>query len=236
MTRGDILGLILSYIYAFGLLFGVEALGKRLQWPQRVTRKIVHIGAGMWIWGILALFEHKVYGIIPFATFIVLNYIFYRRRAFQTMDGTESSPGTVYFAISITVLFLWLWRPNTGVDRVPLAAGAIMVMTWGDGLASLVGGSWGRRTYSILEHERTWEGTITMAVASFVALLLTFMLLPNSALSPNSLPMGMPLIVVLSVLGTFVGTFAEAVTPAGMDNLTVPLLTGVMLHVIESLR
>lgn len=30
MTRGDIVGLGLSYVYAFGLLFGVEALGKKL--------------------------------------------------------------------------------------------------------------------------------------------------------------------------------------------------------------
>jgi dolichol kinase len=157
-------------------------------------------------------------------------------RSFQAMDAVDSSPGTVYFAISITVLFLWLWHPNQGVDRVPLAAGAIMVMTWGDGLASLVGGTWGKHPYSILEHERTWEGTITMAVASFAALFLTFTFLPNSALSPNSLPMGLPLILFLSVLGTLVATFAEAVTPAGMDNLTVPLLTGIVLHFVDTLR
>jgi hypothetical protein len=28
MTRGDIIGLVLSYVYAFGMLFGVEAIGK----------------------------------------------------------------------------------------------------------------------------------------------------------------------------------------------------------------
>jgi phytol kinase len=76
MSQRDVIGLVASYVYAFGLLFVVEAVGRRLKWPQDFTRKIIHIGAGLWIWGLLALFEHWTIGLIPFATFIVLNYIF----------------------------------------------------------------------------------------------------------------------------------------------------------------
>ncbi len=110
MTTYDIIGLILSYLYAFGLLFIVEGIGKWRGWPQFVTRKLIHIGAGMWIWGILALFDHWIYGVIPFATFIVLNYVFYRQQTFKAMDTEKATPGTVYFAISITILFTLLWR------------------------------------------------------------------------------------------------------------------------------
>ena len=106
MSQGDIIGLILSYIYAFGLLLIVEALGRQLSWPQHLTRKVIHIGAGMWTWGILYFFDHWYFGVIPFATFIVMNYVFYRRQTFQQMDDEASSPGTVYFAFSITVLFI----------------------------------------------------------------------------------------------------------------------------------
>lgn len=49
MSQGDTVGLVLSYVYAFGLLFLTEAAGRRLKWQQEVTRKIVHIGAGLWI-------------------------------------------------------------------------------------------------------------------------------------------------------------------------------------------
>jgi phytol kinase len=52
----------------------------------------------MWIWGILALFDTWQIGLIPFGTFIILNYIFYRFTIFQAMDSEESTPGTVYFA------------------------------------------------------------------------------------------------------------------------------------------
>jgi hypothetical protein len=34
----------------------------------------------MWIWGILGLFDQWTYGVIPLATFILLNYLFYRRQ------------------------------------------------------------------------------------------------------------------------------------------------------------
>ena len=113
MTTGDIIGLVASYVYAFGMLFGVEAIGKGLKWKQPFTRKIIHIGAGLWIWGILALFDNWYFGIIPFATFIVLNYVFYRQQSFEAMDAEDSTPGTVYFSISITILF-GSWTLNLG--------------------------------------------------------------------------------------------------------------------------
>ena len=233
MTRNDIIGLVLSYVYAFGLLFGVEAIGKGLRWRQEVTRKIVHIGAGMWIWGILYFFDQKIYGVIPFATFIVLNYVFYRMQSFKAMDTTESTLGTVYFAFSITVLFVWLWRTDGSLDQVPLAAAGVMAMTWGDAMASLVGLRWGTHVHTSFGHPRSWEGTAAMAVVSLIAIGLTLALLPNSALSPNSVPPTPFWAVTLA--GTLVATVAEAVSPAGTDNLSVPLLSTLAMWLVDGL-
>lgn len=232
MTQRDLVGLVASYIYAFGLLFVVEAIGKRLRWRQAFTRKLVHIGAGMWIWGILGLFDTWAYGIIPFATFIVLNYLFYRYQIFKAMDTTESTPGTVYFAISITLLFVLLWRPAGPVDRAPIAAAAVMAMTWGDGLASIVGQAFGRHPYRVLDHQRSWEGTAAMAIASLVTIGLTLWLLPGSAWSPFSTPFPAARLVVMTLGGALVATAAEALSPAGTDNLSVPLLTGLALFLL----
>lgn len=233
MTRGDIIGLVLSYVYAFGLLFGVEAIGKGFKWRQEVTRKIVHIGAGMWIWGILYFFDHKVYGVIPFATFIVLNYVFYRFQAFKAMDTTESTLGTVYFAISITVLFVWLWRTDGSLDQVPLAAAGVMAMTWGDALASLVGLRWGNHRHTSFGHQRSWEGTATMAIVSLIVIGLTLAWLPDSGLSPHSVS-PTPLWAV-TLMGALVATAAEAVSPAGTDNLSVPLLSTLAMWLVDTL-
>lgn len=233
MSTGDVVGLVASYIYAFGLLFGVEAIGRRLGWQQRVTRKIIHIGAGMWIWGILALFDAWYFGIIPFATFIVLNYVFYRRQSFSTMDTDESTPGTVYFSISITVLFVLLWRTGGPEDRVPVAAAATMAMTLGDAAASLVGYRWGAHPYQILGHTRSWEGTSAMAVVSLLAVGATLFWLPGSALSPSSTPMAASEVLVTTLVGAAVATIAEGVSPAGTDNLSVPLLSGLAIFLVS---
>jgi dolichol kinase len=235
MTRNDIIGLIASYLYAFGLLFIVEAIGKRLKWRQAFTRKIIHIGAGMWMWGILALFDTWTYGIVPFATFIVLNYVFYRYQIFKAMDAVDSSPGTVYFAISITVLFGLLWRTGGAPDRVPIAAAAVMAMTWGDGLASIVGQKYGKHTYTTFGHERSREGSTAMAVATFLVILLTLAWLPGSALSPHSVALPFGSVLLMTVIGTAVATAAEAFSPAGTDNLSVPLLTGLALFILNAL-
>lgn len=235
MTPGDTLGLILSYVYAFGLLFAVEALGRRRAWPRYLTRKLIHIGAGMWVWGILALFDTWYLGLIPFGTFIGLNYLFYRAQAFKAMDAVDSSPGTVYFAISITALFALLWRTDGPDDRVALATAAVMAMTWGDGVASIVGQRYGTRTYTTFGHTRSWEGTLAMAACSFLGILLTLRWLPGSGLSPHSAPYAPAPLALMTLGGTLVATTAESLSPAGTDNLSVPLLTGLALLALHGL-
>jgi phytol kinase len=232
MSAGDALGLGLSYAYAFGMLLVVEAVGRRLGWRQEVTRKIIHIGAGMWVWGLVALFDHRAWGVVPFATFIVLNYLFWRKQTFSTMDSERSSPGTVYFAISITLLLLLLWRTGGGTDRVAVALAAIMAMTWGDALASLVGMRWGKRKYAFWGHTRSLEGSAAMAAGTFATVPLTLWLVPGSALSPAGLPLAWGGLVAASAAATAVATAAEAVSPAGTDNLTVPLATAAVLLLV----
>lgn len=229
MSRGDAVGLVCSYAYAFGLLGAVEAVGRTLGWPQAFTRKVIHVGAGMWVWGIVALFDHWTWGVVPFATFILLNYLFWRKQTFSAMDGERSSPGTVYFAISITALLALLWRTGDAPDRLAVALAAIMAMTWGDALASMVGIPWGRHRYTVWGHSRSLEGSAAMAAASFVALFLTLWLVPGSSLSPASAPVGSDAALGPALAATVVATLAEAVSPAGTDNLSVPLLAAATL-------
>ncbi len=227
-----IVGLVLSYLYAFGMLLAVEALGRRFRWPHYVTRKIIHILAGLWIWAILVLFDELRYGIIPFATFIILNYLFYRFRLFQAMDEEDSTPGTVYFAISITVLFALCWRPQGPVDRVPQAVAALMAMTLGDAAASLIGQRWGKRRYAVLGNQKSWEGTAAMVVVTFLAVALTLLVLPGSMLSPYSAPMAASQVWEVALVSALVAALAEGLSPAGTDNLTVPLVVALLLCLV----
>lgn len=224
MTNNDLIGLVASYAYAIGLIALAEALRRMLSVPQELTRKLVHIGAGMWVFGVLALFDHWQWGIVPFATFIGGNYLFYRYRVFGSMDSENSAPGTVYFALAITVLFGLLWRPQGPVDRAPIAAAGAMALTWGDALAALVGRRYGWHRYKIGRSTRSWEGSVAMFIAASISMFLVLTWLPGSALSPLAARSSLILALAAALVGAAVATVAEALTPHGADNLSVPLV------------
>jgi phytol kinase len=234
MTNNDLIGLVISYIYATSLLVIGEGLRRLFNVKPDLTRKVIHIGAGMWVFGVLLLFHRWEIGIIPFATFIGLNYLFYRYRIIGAMDTQDSSPGTVYFAISVTLLFGLLWRPDSPVDNAPIAVAGVMAMTWGDALAALIGKRFGEHKYQVGNSVRSWEGSAAMFVASTVAIFLVLLLLPGSSLSPlaKSLDLGQAILTAI-VTATF-ATLAEAVSPHGTDNLSVPLVAGAIAWIVTS--
>ncbi|MBD2412600.1 phosphatidate cytidylyltransferase [Nostoc calcicola FACHB-389] len=232
MTNNDIIGLVVSYVYATSLLVVGEGLRKLFGVKPDLTRKVIHVGAGMWVFGVLLLFNRWEIGIIPFATFIALNYLFYRYRVIGAMDTEDSSPGTVYFAISVTLLFGLLWRPNGPVDSVPIAVAGIMAMTWGDALAALIGRRFGEHKYQVGNSVRSWEGSAAMFVASTAAIFLVLLLLPGSSLSPLAMPLGLGWALLTAIATATFATLAEAVSPHGTDNLSVPLVAAAVVWVI----
>ncbi|MEH2208891.1 MAG: phosphatidate cytidylyltransferase [Nostoc sp.] len=219
----DFIGLTISYVYAISLLVIGEGLRRLFGVKPDLTRKVIHIGAGMWAFGVLLLFKNWEIGIIPFATFIGLNYLFYRYRIIGAMDTQDSSPGTVYFAISVTLLFGLLWRPDGPVDSVAIAVAGIMAMTWGDALAALIGKRFGQHKYQVGSSIRSWEGSAAMFIASTVVIFLVLLLLPGSSLSPLATPLSLGWVFLTAVVTATFATLAEAVSPHGTDNLSVPL-------------
>ena len=81
-------------------------------------------------------------------------------------------------------------------------------------------------------HTRTWEGTLVMLVASFAAMFLTLWLLPGSALSPMSMVLGVGAAAGAALAAAVVAAIAEGISPAGLDNLTVPLSAALILYLL----
>ncbi|MBF2067695.1 MAG: phosphatidate cytidylyltransferase [Calothrix sp. C42_A2020_038] len=231
MTISNIVGLGISYAYAITLLLVGEALQRIAGVKPDLTRKFVHIGAGMWVFGILALFDIWQVGIIPFASFIFINFLLYRYRIIRALDSSNSSPGTVYFAITVTLLFVIFWRPLF-MDQVPIAVAGVMAMTWGDALAAVIGKYYGKHKYQCGQSIRSWEGSTVMFIVSTVVIFLVLKFLPGSSLSPHSLPWEMRHLVLASLLSAGAATFVEGVSPFGTDNLTVPLVAAGTIGII----
>lgn len=231
MVTTNFIGLAISYAYAITLLILAEASHRLMGIKPDLTRKFIHVGAGMWVFGVLSLFDSWQIGIIPFASFICVNFLLYRYRLVSAMDTSSSSPGTIYFAISVTVLFAVFWRPGA-TDYVPIATAGVMAMTCGDAMAALIGKSYGKHKYHIGQSTRTWEGSVAMFLTSAMVIFLVLIYLPGSSLSPNSLPWGVWQAGFAALLSAGAATLVEAVSPHGTDNLNVPLIAAGVVGVV----
>jgi dolichol kinase len=128
--------------------------------------------------------------------------------------GEKGNLGTVYFPLSFAELIWLFWgRPH-------LIVAGLMPMTWGDALAAVVGRRIGRRRYTVLGSTRSAEGSMTMFVAGWVAMSVSLMLLGT----------GDPMTALwVSAVTAFGATLVEAVSPWGIDNLTVPAVSAAIL-------
>ena len=222
--RQDWLALIISYVYVFAMIGIGEGLRK---WPGQAkpgtystefTRKFIHIGVGMWAFGTVLLFQHWYFAIIPPLSFVVLNYISYRREIFKSVEtGEKGNLGTVYFPISFVAIICLFWtRPN-------LLVASLMPMTWGDALAAILGQRYGQRKYSILGSTRSIEGSLAMLLFSWLSTFLALLLLP---------PLGWQTSMLYSLALAVFTTLVEALSPWHIDNLTVPLFSAALLYLI----
>jgi phytol kinase len=218
----DPLAVVVSFVYVFAVLGIAEALRKALTLPVEFTRKVVHIGVGMWAWGTAALFTNKWFAIICPAAFILLNYISYKRGLFLAIESNDKSNlGTVYFPISFVVLIILLFDVNK-----TMFIASLMPLTWGDSFAAIIGKRYGRHHYAVLGNKRSLEGSMAMLVMSFISVLIPLLAGERFQLSPDTW-----LVVLWAALVALAATLVEAVTPNGLDNLLVPLVTVLALFV-----
>ena len=100
----------------------------------------------------------------------------------------------------------------------PPYAGAlgVFIMGYGDGLAAVIGKRYGIMAYRIFGNTKSYVGSLTMLVVSFVVCAVILW-----AATPVFLGSILLQALILAVFATVV----EAVSPFGLDNLTVPLLT-----------
>ena len=178
-----------------------------------ITRKIVHIGAGNVIllaWWLQTPAWMGIMASIAFSLVALLSYWLPILPGINSVGRT--SLGTFFYAVSIGVLTATFWPQ--GLPE--FAVLGILTMTWGDGMAALVGQSIGRHPYQIWEMKKSWEGTSAMALVSFAAGWLVL-----GSVYGFTLTMGaIALIVALSA------TLLESFSKWGIDNLTVPLASG----------
>ena len=210
------------FIYLGVLVVVAEVLSRLITDDPELTRKVVHIGSGNVI--LLAWWLDISRGVIVAAAIIaaaiaILSYITPILPSIESVG--RKSFGTLFYAISMGVLASCFWQ-----NSPQYAVIGILVMAWGDGMAAIIGQRFGKHQYRVGQITKSWEGSLAMAAVAF---FITGTIL--IAVEGNSWQSWTISFVVASV-----ATILEAFSKLGIDNLTVPIISGFLcFFAIEAL-
>lgn len=202
--------LSLIFLYLAILVAIAEGLHRFRKIDVELTRKIVHIGSGQvilfaWLWHIplnICLWASILAGIMALISYFL-----------PILPSIESvgrkSLGTFCYAVSIGILCNWFWL----IDQPQYAVIGILIMAWGDGMAGIIGKNYGKNFYLIIGNKKSWEGSLTMTVISFVVTSLILLVTIGFDLK----------IWFIAVMVGLVAAVLESYSTFGVDNFTVPL-------------
>lgn len=219
--------LLYSFLYV-GLIVAIGEGARRLGLSRSLSRKIIHVGVGLWIWGTLALFDSPLLAAVPPLAATLGNAVIHRYQLLKSVEAAPENLGTIWFPISFAGLILLLG------DKPHAVAAGIMAMTFGDALASLLGERFGRQPYQIGRATKSVEGSVVMLLISWMAIFLTLVAfsygtfasrLDSSLLGQAAglAPANWRALLGLALLAAVFAMCAEAVGSHGLDNLTVPV-------------
>jgi phytol kinase len=224
--KPDYTALVISFVYVFGVVALGELLHRVGRRPIEFTRKVIHIGVGIWVVGTVLLFETWYIALIPPATFVVINAISYWRGTFKAMESEErGNLGTVYFPISFGGLVYYFW------SQPVLMVASMMPLTWGDAMAAIIGRQYGHYGYTITGRTRSLEGSLAMLFWSWITTSLALFIMPYVVGRPA---INWLLALIYGGAVALVCTVVEALTPWGLDNLTVPAAAALVLHLLRN--
>jgi len=176
-----------------------------------LSRKIVHIGTGpiiplAWWLKIPSNLAITIAFMITLA--LIINYRFHLISSLENIS--RKSFGTIAYGFSITILIFFFW------SECPSAVTAgVLVMAFGDGLASLIGTKIKSPNWKIFGQRKSLAGTITMGLVGALILYTTNQII------------GMPL-SHLTILGiTSLAVILEQVSSLGIDNISVPIAVAI---------
>tara|TARA_Y100001970_G_C14194841_1_gene837428 strand:- start:1116 stop:1757 length:642 start_codon:yes stop_codon:yes gene_type:complete len=180
---------------------------------KEVLRKIIHIGIGplIPIAQFLKIDQNSALiftGIISLIVFINYNY-----KLFPTIEDVErKSYGTLFYCLSLFILIYLFW------DKDPYALiTGFFIMTFGDGLAGVIGKSFNSKSWIFFKQKKSLFGTITMFLTSLIVVCSVGYSQRNS-LNFNCLTIA------------FIATVLEQFSVLGIDNFIVPISSGLFFN------
>lgn len=220
MIQNDAVGVALVYIYVALLLLLTEKI--LVKYPQ-ISRKILHIMTGNIAFFLPVFQTREVMAFIAAGPFILFTFLMSPFSPLKNIKGKTSEAGhglgLVYYAISWTILAYFFFD-----SKIVIAIG-ILAMSYGDGFASVLGSKFGKKRFKMFKDEKSIIGSLSMFV--FTLILIIFAMLFYTIPVTN---IAISYLIAVSIVATAV----EAITPKGLDNLSVPLITSLTYLILMS--
>ena len=203
--------IILLYLI---LVFLISIIFKKFNNDNiEIVRKIIHIGIGplIPIAQFLKIDQNSALIFTGIVTLMVL--INYTYKLFPTIEDVErKSYGTIFYCLSLFILIWLFW------DKDPYALiTGFFIMTFGDGLAGLIGKSFNSKSWIIFKQKKSLFGTLTMFLTSLIVLCSLGYAQQNS-FNLNYFTIA------------FLATFLEQFSVLGIDNFIVPICSALFFN------
>ena len=203
--------IVLLYLFS---IFLISIVFKKFNEDSKeIVRKIIHIGIGP---------------LIPIAQFLKINqnsaliftgivslmvFINYTYKLFPTIEDVErKSYGTLFYCLSLFILIYLFW------DKDPYALiTGFFIMTFGDGLAGLIGKSFNSKSWIFFKQKKSLFGTMTMFLTSLIV-VCSIGYAHQKSLNLNYFAIA------------FFATLLEQFSILGIDNFIVPISSALFFH------
>ena len=204
--------LILLYIFS---IFLISIIYKKFTEDNKeALRKIIHIGMGPLI-PIAQYLQIDQKSALTFTAIIsILIFLNYSYKFFPSIEDVDrKSFGTLFYCISLFILIFFFWEK----DPYALMAG-FFIMTFGDGLAGLIGKNLKSKNWIFFKQKKSLFGTATM--------FLTSLLVVCSLAYIQKYNFNINLLMI-----AFIATTLEQFSVIGIDNLLVPIASAIYFNI-----
>jgi phytol kinase len=219
---GQILITSLLFLGFIGIIVGSEYLHKRFDLPPELTRKGSHLVATLSSILFPFLIDSHWYILVLGVFFFLLLYIGKKQGLFNSIDGVNRKTGGSYLLpIAIYTSFL----ASEILDQTLCFVLPMLILAISDSLAGYVGIQYAKKTTYIsiwsLNIKKTQLGSWMFFLSAF---LITLIVLPIYGYSGTSLIMW-----TFGIAGII--TLVEMLSVRGLDNLTIPWMTILLIWV-----
>ena len=212
----NIIGIIVSVIYIGMILVSSKVFEKV---GKEASRKYIHIMLSNWWIIAMIFFDNWIWASVMPLAFVFINYFSYKSNIIKVMerdanDDNKDSLGTVYYAISLFVLSILTFG---FLDDPLIGLCGIIVMGYGDGLAAVIGQAVKSKEFRINGNKKTLAGCLAMFLVTFIVIAgyLTYIEAET--------------VLFKAVMVAILMTIVEAVSIKGTDNISVPIITSLLM-------